>query len=1062
MKKLLLVSLCFLVFCMTQAFAQSLTVTGTVTAKDDGLPIPGVTVKVKATTLVTSTNTAGKFSISTTKGAVLIFTFIGYETAQVPVTGPSLSVALNVLASQLGEVQVTTSLGIKHAAKELGYAVTSVSAASLTETNVTNLANGLTAKVAGLGVFTLDNSIDPTVSVVLRGNRSLEGNNNALIVLDGVPIPGADISSINPNDVADVSVLKGAGAAALYGSQASNGALLITTKRGTTDGKPVITYQNSFQFQNIAYYPKLQNQFGQYGGEPNYVDQLTGFTEDVPYENQLYGPKFNGSTVLLGAPLDSITGKQLTQAYAPYPVNPIKAFFNTGITEQNDISISQGDAKNSFFMSAQNVYSTGIVPNDENIKYAFSVRGHRTFGNFYTDYSAGYTKTSVSTYGYGYNGSNLFTTVMQLPADLNIKAFSDPNGANSIGNPSNFYDSYAINPYWIVDDARNNYTKDVFLLNLKVGLAPTNWLDVSYQASDNFGIYQDRYTTQEVDFTPYAVSDPLHSGNVPSSFTSGKVPGSVSDSYSYGDGNGSGYARIQGDLLVNLHKTFFKDLKTSLLLGNSVFQESEKGQSTGSSNLLLANFYNINTIGGLVSAGEASYMIRQIAYFADFSIGYKGYINLDGTYRNEQDSRLSKAERSFNYPSAKLSFVPTELIPALKNNSILNYAKLRASISQVGNIDIGPYQIYNTYNLAGGFPFGSLGGLVPGPTNYSPTLKPELTTEVELGTDLSFFQSRIDFNFTYYDQHVKNQTVPINTSITTGYFSSVVNIGETESKGEEVELTGQILTPAKNKIGVTFKVSFTANQSNVISLLPGGSNTLSLGNYQYAVIGKPFPLLEGSDFVRDPQGQVVVSPTTGYPSQSQNQVTFGRTSPEFITGLNLNVNYKFISLSAVAEYRGGDVVFNQVGQTFTFAGSSQLTAEAGREKFIYPNSVIQTGPNTYVPNTSTVTQNGQYGFWQGSVFSSTMSPYVTSGAFWKLREVSLSFKLDKFVKDFKVVKGATFSLTGRNLYMWLPKTNIWSDPEFSNASQTSNLRGVSTDNITPGTRLFGASLRVTF
>src|SRR5579872_1747693 len=319
MKKLLLVSLCFLMLCVTQVFAQNRTVTGTVTAKDDGLPIPGATVKVKGTTTATVTNSAGKFSLTVPSGSSIVVSFVGYDTQTITVgSQTTINVSLITASATLGEVVITTSMGVKHSAKELGYSATTITPKELTQTNVTNVAQGLTGKVAGLGIYTLDNGVDPNIAINLRGNRSLEGNNSALIVLDGVPIPGQTIGSINPNDIADVTILKGAGAASLYGSQASNGAILISTKRGNADGKPVIQYGNSFQYEKVAFYPKLQTGFGQYGGETSYIDPLTGFSEYVPYENQLYGPPFNGATVQIGPPLDSANGKVITGIYAPY------------------------------------------------------------------------------------------------------------------------------------------------------------------------------------------------------------------------------------------------------------------------------------------------------------------------------------------------------------------------------------------------------------------------------------------------------------------------------------------------------------------------------------------------------------------------------------------------------------------------------------------------------------------------------------------------------------------------------------------------------------------------
>ncbi len=829
--------------CVTQVFAQNRTITGTVTAKDDGLPIPGATVKVKGSTTVTATNSAGKFSLSVPNGASIIVSFVGYTAQTIAVGNQStINVVMVSSANELGEVVVTTSLGVKHSSKELGYSAATITPKELTQTNVTNVAQGLSGKVAGLGIYTLSNGVDPQIAINLRGNRSLEGNNSALIVLDGVPIPGATLSSINPNDISDVTILKGAGSAALYGSQASNGAILITTKRGSPDGKPTIQFNSSFQAEKVAFYPKLQNGYGPYGGETSYVDPLTGFPQYVPYENQLYGPPFDGSTVQVGAPLDSAAGTVVKGVYAPQKVNPVQQFFQTGYTEQNDISFQQGDSKNSFFMSAQNAYHTTVVPNDKNVKDAFSVRGHRTYGIFSLDYSVGYTKTNVSTYIANNNDLNgatglvgsfvtnagandLYSSILQLPANLNIKNYSNPD--SDIANASNYYDAYAINPYWIIQHARNNYTRDVVLSQLKLKVDPTDWLSASYQLSNNFGIYQERITKQEVDFTDYGISDYWGAGNVASGFSgTGKSLGSVYDRYQFGDGtsNGDGYNRIEGDAVIDLHHTFYKDFKTNLILGNTIFQNFLKDQVTGSNQLLIPDLYNINYIGGQVQAAEYEATVRQIAFFADLNINYKGYLNLEGTFRNEQDSRLSKAQRSFNYPSVKLSFIPTEAFPALKDNKVLSYWQLRGSLSQVGQINVGPYTINNVYNLAGGFPYGSLGGLsAEHRLNYSPTLKPELTKEFEVGTELAFFNSRLDVNYTYYKQNDKNQTVQIGTSITTGFGSSLLNIGETQSSGQEVQITGQILTQAQNKFGLSLGVNFSKNESKVISLLPGTS-----------------------------------------------------------------------------------------------------------------------------------------------------------------------------------------------------------------------------------------------
>jgi len=891
---------------ITQVFAQNRTVTGTVTAKEDGLPLPGVTVKVKGTSNGTQTNGAGKFTLSAPNGATLQFSFVGYNATSIVIKGAVVDAVLTSASAQLGEVVVTTSLGIKHPKAELGYAVAQISAKELTTTNVTNIANGLTAKVAGLAVYSLDNGVDPNISVVLRGNRSLEGNNNALIVLDGVPIPSATLNSINPNDIADVTVLKGAGAAALYGSEASNGALLITTKRGTGDGKPTITYGNSFQAEQVSFYPKLQNQFGTGAGDPGYVDPITGQYLYVPFENESYGPRFNGAIVNLGnGPLDSAKGFQQTIKYAAFPTSPVHQFFVTGYTEQNDVNFSQGDSQNSIYISAQNAHRTTVVPDDKNVKNAFSVRGHKTYGIFSMDYSIGYTKTEISTYGSNYvpqfGENSLYGAVLQLPANLDLSKFSNPDG--EFGNPNNYYDDYAVNPYWIIKHTRVNTDRDQVLSNINFKLDPTKWLSASYRISNNWGVAQRRGTAEEVDFTPYAISDPLGGTNLPSLFKgTGKAPGTLYDETQYGDGTfnnspGAGYNRIQGDALLDFHHTFFKDFKTDLLLGNTVWQQHLKILFDGSNNLLLKDFYNINTIGGLVNAAEGEATIRQIAYYGDFNVSYKGYLTFDATLRNEHDSRLSAAERSFWYPSGKLSFVPTDALSFLKNNKVINFWKIYGSVSRVGEINIGPYEINNVNVLTPGFPYGSLGGLSASTTAYSPTLKPELTTEVEIGTDLGFFNDRMNLDFDVYDQRDKNQTVTINTSIATGYNQSVLNIGETESKGVEVQLSGDILTKQNNKVLLRISPNFSINESKVLALLPGVGQ-LSLGSNTYAVVGQPFPLLKGTDFLRDPQGRVIIDPNSGYPAgNNPNLVTYGRTTPKYDFGTTFTAGYKFVTLT---------------------------------------------------------------------------------------------------------------------------------------------------------------------
>ncbi|QJD96584.1 SusC/RagA family TonB-linked outer membrane protein [Mucilaginibacter robiniae] len=1079
MKKLLLVSLCLLLLSAMQLYAQNRTITGTVTAKDDGQPMPGVTVKVSGSNTGTQTDANGKYSLSSVpNNATLTFSFIGYVSQDIVArgNGNTINAVLEVSTRQLGEVVVTGPLGIKRQAKELGYQATNITSQSLTQTHPTNFTNGLTAKVPGLVLSTVNNGVNPSTRFTLRGNRHVTGNNYALVVLNGVPISPDAVNTINPDDIESVNVLNGAGAAALYGSEASNGALIITTKRGSSTGVPEINYSNSFQLETISYFPKLQNGFGGYGGEGGeYQDPTTGFIiKPATFENQSYGPAYNGQPIQLGVPLAD--GTVQTYPYAALKKDPRKAFFNTGYSDQNNLSYNSGDANNNFNLTANNLYRTGIVPNDKYTRTTARVSATKTYGIFRADFTAGYTQSHTSTYGNGYDGTSLdggrtlYSEIMNTPGWVPLTNFK--NITQPFADVNTFYNSYSVNPYWTVNNSRYNSRTDALNASFNGNIKPADWVDANYRIATNFGSFQQQYTRAEVDFSPYAMSDPTGGyGNEATSYggSSGKIPGQVQNISQFGDGSGStgagpqGYSRIQQDIYANFHHTFFKDFKTNLLLGNSIWQQYYKQTSNSSTNLLINGFYNIGSILGVPSTATTEAKIRQIAYFGSLNVNYKDYAFLEATLRNDHDSRLGSAYRSFWYPSVKGSFLFTDAISSLKGNRILSYGKLRASYSQVGQVNTPAYSTVPYYTATSGFPYGNIGGLTLATQLNNPNLKPELTREVEFGADLGFFNNRINASATYYDSHTRNQTLNISTSPSTGYQNAIINVGEVKNSGVELKLDIQALTKQQNKVGLNLSGNLAIQNSKVLSLY-GDLKQISLGGYttlsSQAIVGEPYPVLYGTDVVRDPQGHVVVSPTTGLPSSATSQVILGRTTPKYILGLTQNVSYKFMTLTLVSEFRTGYVIYNEGLSEATAAGISQLSASAGRQRFVFPGSVIQTGANTYVPNTSVAVNDGNIGFWDSGAWYSAASSYVASGAFWKLREATLNFDISSFVKKSKFIKRASFALTGRNLLMFRPKTNTWADPEFS--FTTGNAIGINNGSQLPPTRIFGANLNLTF
>jgi len=1053
MKKLLLVSLCLLVLSMTQVFAQNRTVTGTVTAKDDGLPIPGVTVKVKGTTIGTQTNAAGKFSLSIPENSTLVFSFISYETQEISsVQRSTFNVVLISASKQLGEVIVQGALGVQKQARAVGYASTTVDNKLLTESKVTNIANGLTGKVAGLQINTVNNGVNPDVRIVLRGNRSINGNNQALVVVDGTPVSSNFLNQINPNDIDNVTVLKGSGASAIYGSEGSNGVLLVTTKRGS--GVPTITYSNTTQLEKFSYFPKLQRRFG--GGAGEVIDPLTGFYGYVPYENQSYGPEYDGSTVNIGLP--TADGSQQTGKYESTGTDPRVAFFDTGLTEQNDISYSTGDANSSFYISAQDVYTKGVVPNDRNRRTGLRMAAMRKFGIFKTDYSIGYTRTNTNVSGPDFfQGRGVYWNVLNQQANVDLRKYQ--NLTDKFSDVNGYYNSYYPNPYWQTVNSRQVTRKDALVGNVTFSVSPTKWFDASYRVSASYGWQQYRATNAEVDFSPYALSDPGGTHNIASQVKF--HPGSVADVDYFGDG-GTGFSRLQGDFFLTFkHK--IGDFSGNLLLGNSINTQYAKFVSNGSNNLLIKDFYNLAFRTGEPLAGEGEVRKNLIGVFADLNLSYKDWAFLELTGRNDRSSLLSSANRSFFYPSAKLTVVLTDAIPSLKDNKWLSYAKVRGSYSKTGQVNIDPYSLQNVFASTLGAPFGSTPALSLSAKLNNPNLKPELSYEQEYGLELGFLDNRFYLATTYYNVHTKNQTFPVAISPASGYASAVQNLGEVQNKGWEVELKASLLKSTDFSWDLGGNLSLLRNK--VLSLQEG-TNEFQLqyangaASNSYAIVGQPFPYIKGSDLVRDPQGHVIIDASTGLPSLTAGVVPLGNAAPKTILGVNTAIRYKFITLSAVAEYRGGYFINNIVGQALNFTGTSYVSATNGRQRFIYPNSVIQTGPNTYVPNNSISIPDGNAGFWTSSAYYNATSTYVNSAAFWKLREVALNFDLTRFIKGQKAIKGLQFGLVGRNLLLFRPKSNPWTDPEYS--IDNSNAVGTTNENQTPPTRIYGANLTVKF
>jgi TonB-linked SusC/RagA family outer membrane protein len=1058
MKKLFLLIVLFVYVGVSTLWAQTKVITGTVTSATEGEGvIPGVTVQVKGTTVGALTDLNGKYSVTApTTATTLIFSYVGMKTLEVPIAGQSVvNAVMESTITGLNEV-VITAFGIKRQAKELGVATAQVTDKQLTQAGVTNAVNGLTAKVSGLQINTVNNGVNPDTRITLRGNRHFLASNQALIVLDGVPVSADYLNSVNPNDIGNINVLKGASASALYGNDASNGVLIVTTKRGA-GGRAVIKISNTTTFETVSYMPKLQERFGSGSGEdtanalPEYTYWVGRDRNTDPYtsyENQSYGPEFNGQKVILGGVLAD--GSYQTVPYSAVK-DQKKKFFDTGVTLQNDISYSSGDEKNSFYMSLQDVATTGTIPGDKNRRSGIRVAGARTQGIFHADYSLGFSQQNTDISGdEPFQQRPVYWNVLNTPAQVDLTNYKDVDN-NKFANHNGYFNAYYPNPYWQLKYSRYKYKTNNLLGSVLLALNPIKWLDISYRAGITYRTNNRTYFRDGLEYNSYLVNDPWEAGH---NATGSPFAGVAND---YNEDN----MILTGDFLIQANNKF-GDFTSKLILGNSIYSNQYRYLYVGNNSIVIPYLYNISNRLGEPGVGETERRRNSMGVFADYTLGFRDWIFVHGSVRNDWDSRLTKANRSFLYPSVDASIILSDAIPALQNNSFLSFLKIRGGWSQTGQISLDNwYATLPSFTVGGGFPYGSVTGYNLSQTLSNPNLKPEITDEIEAGFEASFVKNRVHLIVNAYKTNTTDQTIPANIPFSTGYSSAYINAGELETKGIEADLN---LTPLLSfgDFGWNLSVTYTYNTSKVISILPG-LNELSIADASYAIVGQQFPALKVSDVQRDPQGRIIVDQITGYPKKESALQLVGHGNPNHILGITTTWTFKGFALNAVADYRSGNVIVNAVGSALDFTGTSWHSAQNGRQDFVVPNSVVETGDGVFVPNTNVITRNASRLFWVSSDYAAVQRPFVTSAAFWKLREVSLTYNVP-VGKLFggKAIRDAQIGIMGRNLLMLRPVTNTWTDPEFNRQTGSSNAIGYTTEYQTPPTRVYGFSVKLTF
>jgi TonB-linked SusC/RagA family outer membrane protein len=1008
----------FLVLFVQLIYAQEIAVTGTVTDQS-GIPIPAANVVVKGTTTGTQTDIDGNFKIMASKGQKIVFSFLGMKNEEITVTSNTLKVKLTDASVEL-EGLVVTALGIKKKPDAVTTSTHLIKQSELNQAKATNAAVGLVGKVSGLQINTINNGVNPETRIQLRGFRSISGNNEALIVINNVVSNSTAFADLNPETIESVNVMKGANGAALYGSRGANGVIIVTTKRGNKSAEKFkVALNSTFTFESVAYIPQRQDRFGQgYEGAHDFT------------ENTNWGPELDGSLQATGL------GQQLYTYEARK--NNIRDFFQTGNTALNSIAISSGDENGYVSFSLGNQKTEGIIDKDAYRKNNFNFSAGKTVGKLSVNGNLTYTTSNQNTVQYIQDGNiqgSLYSSLLQMPINIPVKEFSN-------GDQTQHWTYWELSPYWMIKNSRENANREIFDAVLDLNYKFNKNINTVLRANvRNFSNNKERF------FNGY--TQPVIYWDSPSSYPS---------SYYIDNSNGRS---IYTDLLVNFDYDLTENLNLKANVGSNITDRKTNYIDLEGQNLVIPGLLNMSNITGNTKNSDEKTQRRDFSLLSNVDLGYKEYFFFNTTARRDYTSVLTADNRAFNYYSGGFSFIPTKAIEGLKGK-VLNYAKLSASIVQVGNAGVDPYDINDRFKSAGtaGFPYASINSFVQDLQIATRKLKNEKTLSREANLNLGFLNNRITLDAGYYYSTNTDQILSISPSTASGANSAIVNIGSTKSTGFELDLG---ITPIKtNNITWDMRFSFSNPKTTVLKVSDVATDVLvgqPIGSIGVrAIEGEEFPMLVGFGYQRDPNGNIVIDAATGNPIKAAN-TKLGKTTPDYILGLNTSFKYKNLKISSVFDYRTGHVFYSGTAESLVVNGADLVTAETGREPFIFPNSVIQQLDGSYLPNTN-VSTPGNQSYYTG-IYRQIDENFVFDATAFKCREIAMSYEFPKKALGKSFISGLSIGLNMRNVFMILPKENRnYTDPEFSGT--TGNNVGLSTDAQAPPTRTYGFNVNVTF
>ena len=1030
-------------FCINGIMAQSITISGNIKEEATGMPVPGVNVVEKGTSNGTSSDFDGNYTITlTAEDAVLVFSSIGYATKEITISGQTvLNVTLAEDAQQLSEV-VVTSLGLTREKKSLGYAVTEVSGESVSLVKESNVASSLAGKVAGVVVTKSTSGAGGGTRVVIRGNNSLNGNNQPLYVVDGVPIDnsslqsagageysvpdlGNGISDINPDDIESMSVLKGPNAAALYGSRASNGVIIINTKSGKRGKGLGISLTSSATFETPFVLPEYQNQYGR--GTNGQFPQINASDDLATQINTVagassWGPLFDGSSQL------AYNGQQ--RAYVAQP-NNVNDFFETGTSFVNTLAISKSSENATMRFSYTNSDIESVLPNSGIERNNFNLRGSADLSDKLS-FDAKVTYFVQDAKNRPTQGTEgIMAYVWPLARNVNIE---DLKVYQDLENPINPDDPYKViaptssggNPYWMLYNNSNEDKRKRISGFAKMQYEFTDYLSAFARVGTD-AISQD---TKSVTAT----------GN--HFFSDGRI------SFGQNERTETNY-----DFLLMFNKDLGESFNLSANAGGNLRKSTVISSGSAGQNFKIPGKYFLNnTDGSLLTASQSDLIEKRVnSVYGSASISFKEMAYLDLTARNDWSSALAAENRSYFYSSASLSVLLDKIL-GLEGTDI-DLLKLRASTANVGN-DTDAQQIVNLFSVAAN---GYLGNTQVSRPNirFSESLKPEDIRSNEIGLELKAFRNRLYADFSYYEITTKDLIFDVPVDPGTGYSFFRENIGEISNKGFEILVGGAPISTKNFNWDVSLNIA--KNENKLISLIEGQDNfTFSSSNGGIvdvrAQVGEGYGDIYTTTWLRNDAGELILT-AEGRPQATSERTKQGNYQPDMTGGFTNTFRYKDFSLKALIDFRIGGEVFSATDAGLDASGVSKRTLQY-REGGVVVDGVIDNGDGTFSQNTELISAQEYWG-----AVSNVGSEYVYDQTNVRLRELSLTYALPKrYLKD-SFVQNVSLSLVGRNLFFLYKDVDNF-DPESSYS--TSNFGQGVLFYALPTTQSLGLSLNVNF